>query len=49
MKFNFFYETINSHNLETANHTAYVIFVLHSTMKTHLLTSQNAHTIQIIL
>ena len=38
----FFHETVNSHNLETANHTAHVIFVLHSAMKTHLLTNQNA-------
>ena len=47
--FSFFYETVNSHNLETANHIAYVIFVLHNAMKTHLLTNQNAQTIQIIL
>ena len=33
--FNFFHETVNSHNLETANHNAHVIFVLHSAMKTH--------------
>ena len=25
----FFRETVNSHNLETANHTALIIFVLH--------------------
>ena len=31
-----------SNNLETANHIAHVIFVLHSAMKTHLLTNQNA-------
>ena len=35
-------ETVNFCNLETANHIAYVIFVLHSSMKTHLLTNQNA-------
>ena len=29
-------KTVNSHNLETANHIAHVIFVLHSVMKTHL-------------
>ena len=34
--FNFFHETVNSHNLETANHIAHVIFMLHSTMKRHL-------------
>ena len=34
--FNFFHETVNSHKLETANHIAQVIFVLHCTMKTHL-------------
>ena len=32
--FNFFHETVNSHNLETANHIAHVIFVIHSAMKT---------------
>ena len=37
----------NSHNLETA--VAHVIFVLHSAMITHLLTNQNARSIQIIL
>ena len=41
--------TVNSFNLETANNMAHVIFVLHSAMKTHLLTNQNARTIQIIL
>ena len=46
--FNFFHETVNSHKLETANHIAHVIFMLHSVMKTHLLTNQNARTIQII-
>ena len=30
------YEAVNSHNSETANHIAYVIFVLHSAIKTHL-------------
>ena len=34
--FNFFHETVNSHNLETANHIAQVIFLLHSAIKTHL-------------
>ena len=34
--FNFFHETVNSHNLEKANHIAHVIFVLFSAMKTHL-------------
>ena len=47
--FNFFHETVNSHNLKTANHIAHVIFVLHSAVKTHLLTNQNAPTVQIIL
>ena len=46
--FKFFHETVNSHNLETANHIAHVIFVFHSAMKTHFLTNQNARTIQII-
>ena len=32
--FNFFHENVNSHNLETANHIADVIFVHHSAMKT---------------
>ena len=32
--FNFFHETVNSHNLGTANHIAHVIFVLYSAMKT---------------
>ena len=41
--------TVNSHSSETVNHIAHVIFVLHSAMKTHLLTNQNAPTIQIIL
>ena len=41
--------TVNSHNSETVNHIAHVIFVLHSAMKTHLLTNQNPRTIQIIL
>ena len=45
----FFHETVNSNNLERANHIAQVIFVFHSAMKTHLLTNQNARTIQIIL
>ena len=47
--FNFFHETVNSYNLETANRIAHVIFVLHSAMKTQLLTYQNACTIQIII
>ena len=28
--------TVNSHNSETVNHIAHVIFVLHNAMKTHL-------------
>ena len=46
---NFFHETVTSHNLETEATILLVIFVLHSPMKTHLLTNQNARTIQIIL
>ena len=38
--FNFFHETLNSHNLETVRHIAHVIFVLHSAMKTHLMINQ---------
>ena len=34
LHFNFFHETVNSHNLEIANHIAHVIFVLHGA--THL-------------
>ena len=34
--FNFFYETINSHILEAANHITHNIFVLHSVIKIHL-------------
>ena len=30
VKFYFFYETLNSYYLETANHIAHVIFVLHN-------------------
>ena len=41
--FNFFHETVNSHNLETANHIAHVIFVFHSAMKTHFI-DQSKHT-----
>ena len=42
VNFNFFHKTINSHNLETANHIANIIFVLYSTdtcwpIKTHVL------------
>ena len=47
--FRFFHETVSSLNLDTANHFAFVIFVLHSDRKTHFLTNQNARTIQIIL
>ena len=47
--FNFFHKTVNSHNFETANHIAHIIFVLNRIMKTYLLSNQNAHTIQIIL
>ena len=28
--------TVNTHNLEMVNHIAHIVFVLHSTMKTHL-------------
>ena len=35
--------------METAKHFVHVIFVLHSSMKTHLLTNQNARNIQNIL
>ena len=45
----FFYKTLKSYNLEIANHIAYVIFVFYGTMKTHLLTNQNARTTQIVL
>ena len=38
----FFQETVNSHNMETANYIVHVIFVLNSVMKTYLLTNQNA-------
>ena len=34
--FNFFHETVNSHNLETGNYIAHTIFVLHSAMKKRL-------------
>ena len=40
----FFHDTVNSYNLVTTNHIAQVIFVLHSAMKTHLFTNQNALT-----
>ena len=46
---NFFYETVSSHSLETVNHNAHVILMLHNVVKTHLLTNQNGPTIQIIL
>ena len=36
------YDTVNSQNLQTANHNAHIIFVHHSAMKTHLYTNQNA-------
>ena len=45
--FYFFRKTFNSHNFETTNHIAHVIFVFYSATKTHLLTNQNAHTTQI--
>ena len=35
--FDFFHETVNSHNLEGANNFVYVIFVLHSVMKTQII------------
>ena len=41
-----FHETVSSHNLETANHIAQI--VLHTAMKIHLLTNQNALSIQIV-
>ena len=41
----FFHETVNSYNLETANHIAYIISVLPNAKKTHLLTNKNAGTI----
>ena len=44
----FFHEIVNFHNLEKANHTTHVIFVLHSAMKTHVLTNESARNIQII-
>ena len=49
--FYFFHETVNQwHSLETANNIiAHVILALHRAMKTHLLTNQNARTMQIIL
>ena len=35
--FNFFRESVNSYNLETANHIAHIIFVFHSTpVRIHL-------------
>ena len=34
--FNFIHQTVNSPNLEAANHIAHIIFVLHNAMKTHL-------------
>ena len=33
--FNFFNKTVNSHNLETANQVAQVVFLLHNAMKTN--------------
>ena len=46
---NFFHETVNFSQLgDRGNHNAHVIFVLHSTMKTHL-TDQNTLTIQVII
>ena len=47
--FNFFHETVTSHNLEPTNFIATSIFVFYITMKTHLEANQNARTIQIIL
>ena len=35
----FYFLNVNSYNLETAIYIAYVILVLHSAMKTHLLTT----------
>ena len=34
---------------DSMNHIAHIIFMLHSVMKTHLLTNQNTRTIEIIL
>ena len=42
--FDFFHETVNSHNLETANHFGHVIlnlFLIHSAVKPHLQPNQN--------
>ena len=39
VKFYFFHEIVNSHNLEKANHIACVIFFFHSAIKTQLLTN----------
>ena len=45
VKFYFFLETVNPYNLETANHITRVIFVLHSAIKTHLLTNQTSQVL----
>ena len=48
--FNFFHETVNSHNLEREQTMLLIsFFLLHSAIKTHLWTNQIARTIQIIL
>ena len=43
--FSFFHEAVNSVNLETANHIAHVIFLLHSAMKTHIYETFKTHLI----
>ena len=48
-RFNKEKDDIRSAFIKTANHIPHVIIVFHSAMKTHLLTNQNARTIQIIL
>ena len=45
--FNFFHETLTTWRQQ--NHISHVIFILHSAMKTHLYTNQNARINQIIL
>ena len=45
--FNFFHETVNSHNLETVNHIVHFIFVrvLQGAMKTHLCRPIKTHVL----
>ena len=49
--FNFFHETVNSHNLEIEPTIciAHIISVLYSTMKTHLQINQNAQFTTLII